>query len=389
MSSDNASSAVTYTSISPDSDGPSWGIPLMNAGELPEIESEQIFVPSARGSNLSLGISLRIIPPTSSFTMFSGFCPFPSAEETEPFETDESAATPPPPPSYHTTPRILLSSPLSQIQSPPTHHPLPLPAPSTSRKADILEVELPPRKRLLLSAPTPRFEIGESSTAAAARPLRSTVARRVDYGFVDTLDASIRASERESEEFQTRHQDAQDDRVVLRDEVDTLRSFKDSGVSPRDEDDRATRHIMRIQTLEAGARVDTLEDTGIFCSPSSYLVWHAKYYGLSPASMAVGFYVSSAVTNYYKMALKRTTRSTPATTTITTTPMTDAHLKALIDQGVADALAARDADRSRNGKDSHDSGMGVRRQAPLAHECTYQDFMKCKSLYFKGAEGVI
>ncbi|GKB64663.1 hypothetical protein Tco_0920849 [Tanacetum coccineum] len=68
------------------------------------------------------------------------------------------------------------------------------------------------------------------------------------------------------------------------------------------------------------------------------------------------------------MALKRTTRSTPATTTITTTPMTDAHLKALIDQGVADALAARDADRSRNGKDSHDSGMGVRRQAPLAHE---------------------
>nr|GEV64325.1 putative reverse transcriptase domain-containing protein [Tanacetum cinerariifolium] len=33
MSSDNAQSAVTYTSISSDSDGPSWGIPLMNAGE--------------------------------------------------------------------------------------------------------------------------------------------------------------------------------------------------------------------------------------------------------------------------------------------------------------------------------------------------------------------
>ncbi|GKD49716.1 hypothetical protein Tco_1278692 [Tanacetum coccineum] len=71
------------------------------------------------------------------------------------------------------------------------------------------------------------------------------------------------------------------------------------------------------------------------------------------------------------------TRTTPATTTTTTTPVTDAQLKALIDQGVADALAARDADRSMNGDDIHNSGTSVRRQAPLAHECTYPDFMKC------------
>ncbi|GJR58629.1 hypothetical protein Tco_1500791 [Tanacetum coccineum] len=32
MSSDNTSSVVTYMSISSDSDGPSWGIPLMDAG---------------------------------------------------------------------------------------------------------------------------------------------------------------------------------------------------------------------------------------------------------------------------------------------------------------------------------------------------------------------
>ncbi|GJT77455.1 putative reverse transcriptase domain-containing protein [Tanacetum coccineum] len=89
------------------------------------------------------------------------------------------------------------------------------------------------------------------------------------------------------------------------------------------------------------------------------------------------------------MAPKRTTRSTPAVTTATTTTMTNAQLKALIDQGIANALAARDADRSQNGKDSHDSGMGVRRQAPPTRECTYPYFMKCKSLYFKGTEGVI
>ncbi|GKF41654.1 putative reverse transcriptase domain-containing protein, partial [Tanacetum coccineum] len=37
----------------------------------------------------------------------------------------------------------------------------------------------------------------------------------------------------------------------------------------------------------------------------------------------------------------------------------------------------------------HDFGTGVRRQAPLASECTYPDFMKCKPLYFKGTKGVV
>ncbi|GJZ23647.1 reverse transcriptase domain-containing protein [Tanacetum coccineum] len=88
------------------------------------------------------------------------------------------------------------------------------------------------------------------------------------------------------------------------------------------------------------------------------------------------------------MAPKKATRSTPATTT-TTTSVTNAQLKALINQGVADALATRDADRSMNDDDSHNSGTGVRRQAPSSRECTYPDFMKCKPLYFKGTEGVI
>ncbi|GJT37904.1 hypothetical protein Tco_0937769 [Tanacetum coccineum] len=42
MSSDNASSAVTYTSVSSDSNGPSsWGIPLVNTGELPEMDPNE------------------------------------------------------------------------------------------------------------------------------------------------------------------------------------------------------------------------------------------------------------------------------------------------------------------------------------------------------------
>ncbi|GKA48539.1 reverse transcriptase domain-containing protein [Tanacetum coccineum] len=51
------------------------------------------------------------------------------------------------------------------------------------------------------------------------------------------------------------------------------------------------------------------------------------------------------------------------------------------------ALAARDANRA--GDDSHTSGTGVRRTERVTRECTYQDFMKCQSLYFKGTEGVV
>ncbi|GJW41934.1 putative reverse transcriptase domain-containing protein [Tanacetum coccineum] len=92
------------------------------------------------------------------------------------------------------------------------------------------------------------------------------------------------------------------------------------------------------------------------------------------------------------MAPKRATRSTPVTTTTnptaaTTTTVTNAQLQAMINEGVSAALAARDA--TRNGTDSHSSGTGVRGSERVARECTYQDFMKCKPLYFKGTEGVV
>ncbi|GJT95686.1 putative reverse transcriptase domain-containing protein [Tanacetum coccineum] len=88
---------------------------------------------------------------------------------------------------------------------------------------------------------------------------------------------------------------------------------------------------------------------------------------------------------------KRTTRLNPETTTTTpaTTSVTNAQLQAMIDQGVTAALAARDAIRSTNGEDSHNSGTGVRRNERATRECTYPDFMKCQPLNFKGTEGVV
>ncbi|GJU37861.1 hypothetical protein Tco_1186215 [Tanacetum coccineum] len=127
----------------------------------------------------------------------------PSAEETEPFETDESAATPPPHPAYHMTARITIpeplpvpawsdsevarllaissppASPLSPWSSSPPQIPFPLITPSlvltapplspTSRREDRPEVNLPPQERLGIAL-GPRYEVGESSAAAAARP---------------------------------------------------------------------------------------------------------------------------------------------------------------------------------------------------------------------------
>ncbi|GJV36819.1 putative reverse transcriptase domain-containing protein [Tanacetum coccineum] len=61
----------------------------------------------------------------------------------------------------------------------------------------------------------PWFEIGESSAAAAARQTGFTLARGVDYGFIDIWMY-------DSEEFNTRHQDAHDDRALLQARISTL-----------------------------------------------------------------------------------------------------------------------------------------------------------------------
>nr|GFA62317.1 hypothetical protein [Tanacetum cinerariifolium] len=126
-------------------------------------------------------ISFRPQPPTLSFTK----------EDAERF-----LAMPIPSPS----PLTPLSSSLPQISSPPLLAsppilPIPLPAASpplqllsSNRRADKIEVTLPPRKRLSI-VHCPGYEAGESSVAAAARPIEG---RKADYGFVDYVEAEIR-----------------------------------------------------------------------------------------------------------------------------------------------------------------------------------------------------
>ncbi|GKE04418.1 hypothetical protein Tco_1396436 [Tanacetum coccineum] len=215
--------------------------------------------------------------------------PVPSAEETDAFRTFTTIFThsiiittspnsllplpvPSPPttsPTYTEAPlgyravgiRLRVASPLPSPTSPPTHHPLSLHAPSTSRRADIPEADIPPRKRLLLTAPIPRFEVRESSDVAATRQPGSTMTRRVDYSFVNTMYASIRASERRTmaaiEVVNLRR-----DHAALRDEVDTLRRYlsflctthEQERVEARQDLDRSEAHNKALE-----ARIVVLE----------------------------------------------------------------------------------------------------------------------------------
>nr|GEY22446.1 reverse transcriptase domain-containing protein [Tanacetum cinerariifolium] len=268
--------------------------------------------------------------------------------------------TPPPSPlSSLSSPLPQILSPLPQILSPPIPiSPPPLPTSLTyslgyraamirlRAEADIPEVTLPPRKRLCVALGS-RFEVSESSSTPTARPIGGF---RAYYGFFGTLDDEIR---QDTNEIYRRLDDAQDDRLLMSGQLNMLHR-----------DRRAYAHTARL--IKSEARL-------------SCKAW-------------VQSMDASDTTRAKVMSLRTTvtTRSTPATTTTTTTtPVTNAQLKALIDQGVAYALAAHDVDRSRNVKDSHNSRTSVRRHAPPAREYTYQDFMKCKPLYFKGTKEVV
>nr|GEV93081.1 putative reverse transcriptase domain-containing protein [Tanacetum cinerariifolium] len=72
-------------------------------------------------------------------------------------------------------------------------------------------------------------------------------------------------------------------------------------------------------------------------------------------------------------------------------PMTDAAIRELISQGVADALAEHKIQRNNNlnGDGSQGSRSGIERPVRPTHEFTYTNFLKCQPMNFKVTEGVI
>nr|GEU63013.1 reverse transcriptase domain-containing protein [Tanacetum cinerariifolium] len=377
----------------------------------------------------------------------------PSAEDTEAFETDESAPTPRSPqtiiPFSQTRLRrawktVRLEPPMSASMKaciarhaatltpslPVPSPPLPLPSPlttiltdagaslgykeaeirmrallpSTSRKTNIPEADMPPRKKACLTTPALGFEVEESFAAGAARQpgpaLKSDRRRyRVEqtcYGITDTWDeivdtlieitpTTLKGVDQRVRELDTTIRDRtfyrHTDQLLDREATYARRAWANS-------EDRSAAIEAHIRTLKAHVATLTTQTTSIQTKLATSLgrIEKLKARDPEPQDELVEAGISSIIKIEPK---KRTTRATPATTTTPTTTVTDAQLQALIDRGVATALAKRDADRCRDGDNSHGSGIGERRQVHTQRECTYTDFMKCQPMNFKGTEGVV
>nr|GEU41131.1 hypothetical protein [Tanacetum cinerariifolium] len=200
MPSDNAQSAVTYTSISSDSDRPSWGHPLSPAyvpdpieldehvlvyilepehpeyhapsdddiqveddDEDPEEDPSEEHEPGDDDEDLEKDPNEEHKPEDEDTKeLYEG------SDETEPFEEDETAVTPPPP--RHRRERISV-----RPQTPMAASTLAL---IDAFAARLSIFPLPPTSPAYDQAP-----LAKSSAAAAARAPRS------QYNFVDTIEA--------------------------------------------------------------------------------------------------------------------------------------------------------------------------------------------------------
>ncbi|GKC21035.1 putative reverse transcriptase domain-containing protein, partial [Tanacetum coccineum] len=301
---------------------------------------------------------------------------------------------------------------------------------STDRREDRPEVTLPPRKRLGIAL-GPAYEVGESSSAAAARP---TGGLRADYDFVATMDRDIRRDlERDvgygitdswdkivetlqgapvsTDTELGRHMTTFETRV--RQDTDEIYTRLDDELSGRQL--LAGRLNMLFRDRRAHARTARLIETEARISREA---WGRSMDAsdLARAEETDGDYRDAGGRSQEAEAAHRGTEANKETSDLddrvretagtrqrkwhqkeprghicpektNTTICYNAQLQAMINQGVTAALAARDA--NTNGVDSHNSGTGARRNERTTCECTYPDFMKCQPLNFKGTEGVV
>nr|GEV53680.1 hypothetical protein [Tanacetum cinerariifolium] len=234
--------------------------------------------------------------------------------------------TPPSPPPSPLSP---LSSLLPRIPPPPLLLPLP-----TCR--DIIpEADMPPLKRARFAASPYEFEIGESFAAAASRQPRCTLTRGTKLDLMTALE-EVKESvidmatrhRQDSEEFYTRHQDAQDNRAVLQACMRETRYYRHMAIVT----DREAMYARQAWTHS----MDRIRE-----SQAEIRVLQAETRALQRDKMPQN-----------------------------KTPMTDVAIKEWIAQDVTDALADYEANRSsRNSDDSHDSRSGERRTKRTTREC--------------------
>nr|GFA17014.1 hypothetical protein [Tanacetum cinerariifolium] len=312
----------------------------------------------------------------------------------------------------------------------------PLQLPSASRREDRPEVTLPPQKRLGIAL-GPRYKVRESLSAAAARPAGGL---RADYGFVATMDREImRDPEKEVgyaitdswdeivetlqgapvstdtelggyiREFETRVRQDTDEIYMRLDDEQTERTERQllaGRLNMLFRDRRAhayTRHLMETEarmSREAWVRAtdaSALVRGEVMLLRTTVLGQMSEIRELQAANRRRQTVISELLRIDHKRSTEITKLRTALQGQVTAlqgqVTTLQAHVTTLQGQqglagGVTAALAARDALRSMNGDDSHNSGTGVRRTERATRECTYTDFLKCQPLPFKGTEGV-
>ncbi|GKE64182.1 hypothetical protein Tco_1518343 [Tanacetum coccineum] len=223
-----------------------------------------------------------------------------------PFEEDETAATPPPPrrrrarifvrpqPPMAASTQALIDAfstrsplfPLSPTNPAYDQAPLGHRAAMIRMRDDIPEEDMPPRRRFVLTAPSPGCDVAESSTAAAARAPRAAD-KAEDVGYVRALQASeykmmtsiedIRldinvvrgqrtAYKTELREVRQAYLSSEAQNRALLARLKTLETHMSRMEWQRQSaEDPAVRHMMRTHVLEARAQIDTVEDTGSSC----------------------------------------------------------------------------------------------------------------------------
>ncbi|GJX90968.1 hypothetical protein Tco_0344294 [Tanacetum coccineum] len=262
---------------------------------------------------------------------------------------------PPLPSSLHLPPHVPTSLPLPSSPLPLLPALLFIPPPVDYRD-DTPEGELPPRKRLCLTALTSMYEVGESSIA----PPRPTGGHGIDYGFIGTLDAK------------TRRQRAEEFGYGIRDVLVDLTEAVEEG--------QLSVALGQIQALQARGQTHVDDREGA-------------------ASTAVGLVFSFLVSdNHNNMLLRRSSATARAVATAAAraavaaaTPMIAA-VEQLIEARVSTALANHETLRnSTNGQGdgSYNYDTGIRGTVRTPRECTYKDFLNFKPFSFKGTEGVV
>nr|GFA27685.1 reverse transcriptase domain-containing protein [Tanacetum cinerariifolium] len=368
MSSHNAQSAVTYTSISSNSDGPSWGIPLMNADELPEMDPYKEVAQQGQAHPLSpayvpdlmeLDEHVSVYVPEPGHPEYHAPSdddiqvedddddpeedpseehepededtkePSKGFDETEPFEEDKIAVTPPPPrhcgARISVRPQTPMAASTQALIDAFDSGSSPFPLPPTSPAYDQAQLE----SFAAAATRAPRSQYNFVDTVEAGQGLirnpghdTRTIARAVDraedVGYVKALQAS--------EQLQEVHQaylSFEDWNRELLARLETLETHMSRMEwKCQSAEDLAVTQMMCIHTLEARARADTVEDA-------------------------------------------------------------DKSIQAMIDWAIQRNSTHTQDDASQS------SGKGLRRPVQPARVCSYTDFMKCQPLNFKGTEGVV